>query len=87
MAEAAAHLPSVPVDPPCLSADKARANKRPAAQPFVTKIDRADVAVAPRAVDMDLKAECGDFIECPEWEGAQHAPELVRFGSRNIGLQ
>jgi len=36
---------------------------------------------------MDLKVECGDFIESPKWEGAQHAPQLVRSGSRIIGLQ
>jgi len=87
VAQGAADLRSVIVDPPCLSADKARADKRSAAQPFVTKIDRADVTVATRTVDMDLKAESGDFIESPEWEGAQHAPQLVRSNSRITGLQ
>ncbi len=36
---------------------------------------------------MNLQAECGDFVESPEWEGAQHAPQLVRSNSRIIGLQ
>jgi hypothetical protein len=87
VAQAAAHLPSVIVDPQCLLAGKPRTDKRPSAQPFVTKIDWADVAVATRAVDMDLKAECSDVVESPEREGAQHAPQLVRGGSRIIGLQ
>ena len=36
-----------------LAADKAGAGKRPAAQPFVSKVDRTDSAVAARAVDLD----------------------------------
>ena len=84
MSQAAAHLPSVIVDLPCLPADKARADKRSAAPPSVTKIDWANAAVATRAVDMDLKAESGDFVEGAEWESASH---LVGRGPRIIGLQ
>lgn len=87
MAEGAAHLPSVIVDPECLLADEALTDKRSTAEPLVTKIDRADVAVATRAVDMNLEAECGDFIERSERESAQHAPQLVRGRSPIIGLQ
>jgi len=87
VAQAAAHLPSVIVDPPCLPADKARTDKRPTAQPFVTKIDGTNVAEATREIDMDLKAECGDFVKCAKREGVQHASQLGRCGSRIIGLQ
>jgi hypothetical protein len=68
-------------------APEACAGKGFAVQPVVSKIDRADVAIAGRAVNFDLKLECGDFIECPKREGAQHAPELRRAGVGIIGRQ
>ena len=82
MTKAATYSRRVIVDSPALSTDEARADKGPAAQPFVRKIDRADIPVTTRAVGMDLEAECGDFIKCPEGKGAQHALELGRDSPR-----